>query len=72
GLSVLHGQIKACLQTVVECNPQFPDEGNSSPPDIRQQEEHLPHDYELDDENLQKAQLKKYKIFQNFPTNPAL
>ena len=32
-------------------------QGNSSPPDIRQQAEHLLHEYELDDENLQKAQL---------------
>ena len=50
----------------------LPFQGNSSPPDIRQQAEHLLHEYELDDENLQKAQLKQYKIFQNFPTNPAL
>ena len=94
-------QIEACLQTVVECNPWFLDEGsfdleiwhlvkenverairqgkniligfwplwtlteavilpfqgNSSPPDIWQQAEHLLHEYELDDEALQKAQL---------------
>ena len=94
-------QIEACLQTVVECNPWFLDEGsfdleiwhqvkenieqairqgkkkipidfwplwalteavilpfqgNSSPPDIWQQAEHLLHEYELDDEALQKAQ----------------
>ena len=46
-------------------------QGNSSPPDIRQQAEHLLHGYELDDDNLQKAQLEQHKIFQNFPTNPA-
>ena len=28
GLSVLRQQIEACLQTVVECNPWFLDEGN--------------------------------------------
>ena len=33
--------------------------------------EHLLHEYELDDETLQKAQLEQHKIFQNFPTNPA-
>ena len=43
----------------------------SSPPDIRQQTEHLLHKYELDDKDLQKAQLEQHKIFQNFPTNPA-
>jgi len=31
----------------------------------------LLHEYELDDETLQKAQLEQHKIFQNFPTNPA-
>ena len=114
GLAVSHQLIEACLQTVVECNPWFPDEGsfdleiwhqvkenveqaarwginipvdfwpplalikavvlpfrgNSSPPDIRQQTEHLLHEYKLDDKTLQKAQLKQHKIFQNFPTNP--
>ena len=50
----------------------LPFQGNSSPSDIWQQAEHLLHEYELDDDNLQKAQLKQYKIFQNFPTNPAL
>ena len=29
-------------------------------------------EYELDDETLQKAQLEQDKIFQNFPTSPAL
>ena len=106
----------AYLQTVVECNPWFPDEGsfdleiwhwvkenverasrqgkdipidfwplwalieavilpfqgNSSPPDIWQQAEHLLHEYELDDEALQKVQLEQHKTFQNFPTNSAL
>ena len=33
--------------------------------------EHLLHEYELDDETLQKAQLEQYKIFQSFPTSPA-
>ena len=50
----------------------LPFQGNSSPPDSRQQAEHLLHEYELDDENLKKAQLEQHKIFQNFPTNPAL
>ena len=116
GLSVSCQQIEACLQTVVECSPWFPDEGsfdleishqvkenveqaarqgknilidfwplwalikavilpfqgNSSPPDIRQQAEHLLCEYELDDETLQKAQLEQHKIFQNFPTSPSL
>ena len=40
----------------------------SSPPNIRQQTEHLLHEYELDDKTLQKAQLEQHKIFQNFPT----
>ena len=115
GLSVSRQQIEACLQTVVECNPWFPDEasfdleiwhwvkenvkratrqgknipidfwplwalikaviltfqGKSSPPDIRQQAEHLLHEYDLDDEILQKAPLEQHKIFQNFPTSPA-
>ena len=30
------------------------------------------HEYELDDETLQKAQLEPHKIFQNFLTSPAL
>ena len=50
----------------------LPLQGNSSPPDIRQQAEHSLHEYELDDEDLQKDQLEQHKIFQNFPTNPAL
>ena len=50
----------------------LPFQGNSSPSDIRQQAEHLLHEYELDDETLQKAQLEQHKIFQNFPTSPAL
>ena len=50
----------------------LPFQGNSSPSDIRQQAEHLLHEHELDDEVLQKAQLEQHKIFQNFPTNPAL
>ena len=29
------------------------------------------HEYELDDETLQKAQLEQHKIFQSFPTSPA-
>ena len=29
------------------------------------------HEYDLDDETLQKAQLEQHKIFQNFPTSPA-
>ena len=49
----------------------LPFQGNSSPPNIRQQEEHLLHEYELDDETLRKAQLEQHKIFQNFPTSPA-
>ena len=50
----------------------LPFQGNSSPPDIRQQAEHLLCEYELDDETLQKAQLEQHKIFQNFRTSPAL
>ena len=46
-------------------------QGKSSPPDIRQQAEHLLHDYDLDDEILQKVPLEQHKIFQNFPTSPA-
>ena len=49
----------------------LPFQGNSSPPDIRQQTECLLHEHELDDETLQKAQLEQHKIFQNFPTSPA-
>ena len=115
GLSVLHQWIEACLQTVVEYNLWFPDEGrfdleiwnwvkenveratrreenipidfwplwaltkavilsfqgNFCPPDIRQQAERSLYEYELDDETLQKAQLKQHKMFQNFPTIPA-
>ena len=41
----------------------LPFRGNSSPPDIQQQAEHLLHEYELDDETLQKAQLEQHKIF---------
>ena len=44
----------------------------SNPPNIRQQTEHLLHEYELDDKTLQKAQLEQCKIFQNFLTSPAL
>ena len=40
-------------------------------PNIQQQAEHLLHEYELDDKTLQKAQLKKHKIFQNYPTRSA-
>ena len=29
------------------------------------------HEYELDDETLQKAQLEQHKIFQKFPPSPA-
>ena len=47
-------------------------QGNSSPPNIRQQAEHLLHEYELDDKTLGKAQLERHKIFQNFLTSPAL
>ena len=47
----------------------LPFQDNSSPPDIQQQAEHLLHEYELDDETFQKAQLE-HKIFQNFPTSP--
>ena len=46
-------------------------QGNSSPPNTQQQAEHLLHEYELDDETLQKAQLEQHKIFQNFLTSPA-
>ena len=50
----------------------LPFQGNSSAPDIQQQAEHFLHEYELDDETLQMAQLEQHKIFQNFPTNPIL
>ena len=43
----------------------------SSPHDIQQQTKHLLHEYELDDETLQKAQLEQHKIFHNFLTSPA-
>ena len=49
----------------------LPFQGSSTPPDIQQQAEHLLHEYELDDETLQEAQLEQHKIFQNFPTSPA-
>ncbi|OWK07972.1 hypothetical protein Celaphus_00008423, partial [Cervus elaphus hippelaphus] len=68
---------RGCLQTVVKHNPWFPNEGSfnleiwNRPPDIQQQAEHLLHEYELDDESLQKAQLEHHKIFPNFPTSPA-
>ena len=35
----------------------------SNPLNIRQQTEHLSHEYELDDKTLQKAQLEQHKIF---------
>ena len=47
----------------------LPFQGNFSPPNIWQQTKH---EYKLDDETLQKAQLKQNKIFKNFPTNPIL
>ena len=49
----------------------LPFQKNSSPLDIQQQAKRLLHEYELDDETLQKAQLEQHKIFQNFPTRPA-
>ena len=49
----------------------LPFQGNSGPPDIRQQAECSLYEYELDDETLQKAQLEQHKMFQNFPTIPA-
>ena len=49
----------------------LPFQGNSSPPDIRQQTECLLHEHELDDETLQKDQLEQHKIFPNFSTSPA-
>ena len=48
----------------------LPFQGNSSPHSIRQQAKHLLHKYKLDNDTLQKAQLKQQNIFQNFPTNP--
>ena len=45
---------------------------NSSPPNIRQETEHLLYEYQLDDKTLQEAQLEQHKIFQNFPTSSAL
>ena len=47
-------------------------QGNSNPPNTQQQAEHLLHEYELDDDTLWKAQVEQHKIFQNFPTSPAL
>ena len=44
---------------------------HSSPSNIQQQTEHLLHKYKLNDKTLQKAQLKQYKISQNFLTSPA-
>ena len=49
----------------------LPFQGNSSPPDIRQQAECSLYEYELDDKTLQKAQLEQHKMFQNCPTIPA-
>ena len=49
----------------------LPLQGNSSLHNIQQQTEHLLHEYELDDETLQKAQVEQHKIFQNFPTSPS-
>ena len=49
----------------------MPFQGNSSHSDIHPQAEHSLYEYELDDETLQKAQLKQHKMFQNFPTIPA-
>ena len=45
---------------------------NSSHSNVRQQTEHLLHEYKLNDKTLQKSQLKQHKIFQNFLTSPAL
>ena len=50
----------------------MPFQGYPSPPDIQKQAKHLLHEYKLDDETLQKAQLEQHKIFQNVPTNPIL
>ena len=49
----------------------MPFQGNSSPHNIRQQVEHLLHEYKLDDDTLQEARLDQQKIFQDFPTNAA-
>ena len=56
----------ALIETVI-----LPFQGNSSPHDIRQQAEHLLHEYKLDNGTLQKAQLEQQKILQDFSTNPA-
>ena len=56
----------ALIETVI-----LPFQGNSSLYDIQQQAEHLLHEYKLDDDTLQKAQLEQQKIFQAFPTNTA-
>ena len=56
----------ALIETVI-----LPFQSNSRPPDIRQQAEHLLHEYKLGDDTLQKAQLEQQKILQDFPTNPA-
>ena len=52
----------------------LPFQGNCSPspPQYSTKVEHLLHEYELDDEALQKAQLEQHKRFQSFPTSPAL
>ena len=49
----------------------LPFQGSFSPPYIRQQVECSLYEYKLDDKTLQKAQLEKHKMFQNFPTIPA-
>ena len=51
----------------------LPFQGNCSPspPQYSTKVEHLLHEYELDDETLQKAQLEQHKMFQSFPTSPA-
>ena len=48
----------------------LPFKGNSSPPDIQQQAEHLLHEYELDDETLRKAQLEQNKNISEFSYKP--
>ena len=50
----------------------LPFQGSSSPPGICLQAECSLYEYKLDDKTLQKAQLQKHKMFQNFPTIPAL
>ena len=45
---------------------------NSSPPNIQTQTEHLLHEYKLNNETLQKAQLEQHKIFQSFLIYPTL